>query len=542
LVKTISAFESLKRRDYPRFDVKNLEIPVVIYKKNLKVIKGKVLDVSSKGLSFVSGSELRKGDKYFFSILFPEKYDRYECFGRIVWSCRKDSSFCAGAYIENNCDNSEVLNNFIFSNGLNLREVNRRSPWKRQFNSTITGKMDHPRERRLSKQVFLKCIRYDRYESAVRENAYYYMREIQSSSAVKITRNGKKMLNLASNNYLSLADHPEVKRAARRTIKKYGVGPASSRLLSGTTDLHRLLEETLADFTGGEACMVCNTGYNLNIGIIAALASPSTNLIIDKLVHASIIDGCFAAKSKIHLFKHNDMQDLHSKIHNALKYGPGMIITDGVFSMDGDLAPLQDLYNYARKYNMALMIDDAHGIGVLGSSGKGLPQKAGLLGKIDLYMATMGKAIGCMGGFVVAPHKIIQYLKHTCRSFIFSISLPAFMCAAALKSIEIIKREPERRTGLFNTIRYLKRGLILSGFDVGKSDSAIVPLYIRDETLTLKLAGFLEKEGVLVNPIACPAVKSGTERIRLSVQSDHTEKDMDFFLDKLLKAKKCFNL
>ncbi|MBU1078235.1 MAG: pyridoxal phosphate-dependent aminotransferase family protein, partial [Spirochaetes bacterium] len=412
----------------------------------------------------------------------------------------------------------------------------------RRKSRVIKSNIDNRKtDRRITKPLFLKCLRYNRVKKLVDKDQYYFFREIQSGNNHRIIRNGKELVNYASNNYLGLANHPAVIESSIKAIEKYGTGTTGARMLNGTMDLHNQLEEKLAKFKGGEDCMLCSSGYHTNVGVISALIAKNNHIIIDNKCHASIVDGCWLSGGKISIFKHNNLKDLESVLQGIDINSPKIIIVDGVYSMDGDLAKLDFIYKIGEKYKSVIMVDDAHAVGVIGKTGRGTSEHFDLQGKIDLMVGTLSKALGGIGGFVVASKKIIHYLKHNSRSFIFSASIPPANCAAALKALEIIEKDLTWHTKLWNNITYLKKALVISGFDIGNSASAIIPVIVKDEILTYKITGMLEKQGIYVNAIAYPAVRKRAARLRVSVMATHNQEDLDLFINKIRKLGRQFN-
>ncbi|MFH1369072.1 MAG: aminotransferase class I/II-fold pyridoxal phosphate-dependent enzyme [Elusimicrobiota bacterium] len=397
-------------------------------------------------------------------------------------------------------------------------------------------------EKRVTKPVFLKCIRYNRMEKLMDRSRYYYMREIESGNETYLTVKGRRMLNFGSNNYLGMATNPEVKEAAIKAIEKYGVGSGGVRVLSGTVDLHNMLEKKLARFKGGEDCIVFSTGYTTNVGTVSALLSKNDYAIVDAKAHASLIDGCILSGSHLQVFKHNDMQDLEKELGKIDAKAPKMIITDGVFSMDGDVAKLDIIYELGKKYNAAVMVDDAHSTGVLGKTGRGTAEHFGLEGKIDVAMGTLSKALGAVGGFIVSKSKVIHYLKHNSRAFVFTTSLPPSVSASLLKVIEILETQPQWHERLWRNIRVVMRELYIAGFNTGQSESAVIPIILRDDHKTYEMTGMLEEEGVFVSPVVYPAVRRKEGRLRLSIMATHTDQDIQMLMDKLKKTAKKLNL
>ncbi|OGS46288.1 MAG: hypothetical protein A2539_02815 [Elusimicrobia bacterium RIFOXYD2_FULL_34_15] len=370
------------------------------------------------------------------------------------------------------------------------------------------------------------------------ENIYFYLREIQSRSGNRIIVKGKELRNFGSNNYLGLTSHPLITEAAIKAIEKYGVGSGGVRVLSGTMDLHNQLEKKLANIKSGEDCIIFSSGYNANVGVISCLINKDEYVIIDEKSHASIIDGCMLAKANMVVFRHNNMIDLEKKLQKIPANVSKIIMTDGVFSMDGDVAELDTIHSLSQKYKAATYIDDAHSTGVMGKNGKGTAEYFNLEGKIDLTIGTLSKALGGVGGFLVASKDIIHYLKHNSRSFVFSTSLPPATCAALLKAVEIIETEPIWHQKLWQNINYVTKELRGLGFDIRKTESAIIPIIFKNDDSTYSITKELEEAGIFVSPVVYPAVRKNESRIRVSIMATHTENDLHYFLEKLTKISR----
>jgi len=347
---------------------------------------------------------------------------------------------------------------------------------------------------------------------------------------------------LGSNSYLGLTTHPRVKEAAKRAIEKYGTGCAGSRFLNGTLDLHLQLEEELADFLKKEAVLLFSTGFQTNLGIISTLVGKGDYVIIDKSDHASIVEGCRLSYGEIKRFRHNDMEHLR-KVLDGLSGDSGkMIVVDGVYSMEGDIAPVPELVRVAREYGARLMVDDAHGIGVLGKTGAGTAEHFGLEKEVDIIMGTFSKSFASLGGFVASERPVIEYLKHKARALIFSASISPPNTAAALEALRIIREEPELRERLWANTRRLQEGLKALGFDIGNTQTPVIPVYIGDDLKTFQICRRLHEEGVFVNPVVPPGVPPGRALLRLSVMATHTFEHIDFALDKLEKVGREFGI
>ncbi len=382
--------------------------------------------------------------------------------------------------------------------------------------------------------ILKKALSYDRAEIARKNGLYPYFREITSEQDTEVHLKGSgKVIMLGSNCYLGLASHPEVKEAAIKAVEKYGTGCAGSPFLNGTLDIHKELEVELAKFTGKEDALLYSTGFMVNQGVIGALTGRKDVLFMDQLNHASLIDAAKLSFAQTVKFKHNNMEDLESKLE-MFPYEQGKLITaDGIFSMDGDIIDLPEMVKLAKKHNAAVMIDDAHALGVLGKTGKGTCDHFGLTEDVDLIMGTFSKSLATTGGFVASDKRTIDFLRHHSRSLIFSASIPASTAASALASLKIMKREPERITKLWENTERMRKGLTSMGLNTGLSQTPILPVFIGKDHNAFILCKQLEKHGVFVNPVIFPAVPKDNALIRISLMSTHTFEQIDFALQKI---------
>jgi 8-amino-7-oxononanoate synthase len=367
---------------------------------------------------------------------------------------------------------------------------------------------------------------------------YPYFRTISSAQDTEVIIGGKRVLMLGSNSYLGLTNHPKIKEAAKAAVDKYGTGCAGSRFLNGTLDIHLELEQALARLVNKEAVLIYSTGFQVNLGVISALVGKGEYVLADKSDHASIVEGCNLAQGEFIRFAHRDMAALESRLQ---KIGPAagkLIVVDGVFSMEGDIIQLPELCRLARKYNAAVMVDDAHAIGVLGKNGAGTTSHFGLADQVHLIMGTFSKSLASLGGFIGADFETIDYLKHHSRALIFSASMSPANAAAVMAALKIMISEPERIARLWHNTDRMKKGLLSLGYDLGASETPILPVYCRDLMAAFKLCKRLEEEGVFVNPVVPPAVPPGQELIRISLMATHTDSQIDFALDKLSKIGK----
>lgn len=378
-----------------------------------------------------------------------------------------------------------------------------------------------------------------------KRGVYNKLRIVQGEQLPTSLVDGKKVVNLSSNNYLGLATHPKIREAAIAAIKKYGFGAGAVRPIIGTMDIHIELEEKLAKYKHMESSLVFVAGIAANRGSIQSLLSSRKKgedkefvVISDELNHASIIDGVRLTKAKRYIFKHKDMNDL-KRVLEEVKSAPRiMIITDGVFSMDGDIAPLAQIAELARQYGAFTMVDDAHGEGVLGKNGRGTIDHFNLHGKWDIDMGTLSKAVGCLGGFIAGPRALIEYLIHNARPFLFSTAHPPAVAAACITAMDIMETETWRHEKLWANARFMKKGLEDIGYDTGVSETPINPAIIGDESKTMEFSRKLYEEGVLGLGIVFPTVPRGKARIRTIVTATHTQKEMEFALDKFKKVGK----
>ncbi|MDP2755266.1 MAG: pyridoxal phosphate-dependent aminotransferase family protein [Nitrospirota bacterium] len=380
-----------------------------------------------------------------------------------------------------------------------------------------------------SADIFDKCFRFNKAKSLISHGLYPYFRVIESAQDPEIIMNGRKMIMVGSNNYLGLTNHPKVKEAAIEAIKKYGTGCAGSRFLNGTLDIHVKLEEKLASFIRKESALIFSTGFQVNLGVISALVGKDDVVIIDKMDHASIIDGCRLSFGEVKKFKHNDMSDLE-RLLTEYEDKNKLIVVDGVFSMEGDIANLPEIVALAKKYGARIMVDDAHGIGVLGKTGRGTAEHFGLEDEVDLIMGTYSKSLASIGGFISGSADIIHYIKHHARSLIFSASPPPASVASVSAAVEIIENEPERREMLWKNTRKMFKGLKDLGFGVGPSQTPIIPIVVGEDEKAFIMAMMLQEEGVFANVAVSPAVPNGRALIRTSYMATHTDEHLDIVL------------
>ena len=380
---------------------------------------------------------------------------------------------------------------------------------------------------------------HDQIEGWKSEGTYQRLRILESESAAESRFDGHEVINLASNNYLGLTTHPKLREAALAAVREYGVGSGAVRTISGTMRLHIELEERIAAFKHVEACVVFQSGFAANAGTVAAILTPEDHIVSDELNHASIIDGCRLSRAKIHVFPHKDVAAAE-RILGELEAAPGrkLLISDGVFSMDGDIGPLPGLVEAAERHGAIMMVDDAHASGVLGRNGRGTIDHFGLHGRVHVQVGTLSKAIGVLGGYVCGSRDLIEFLYHRARPFLFSTSHPPAVAAACLAAFDVLEQEPERIEALWENTRHFKRGLTAAGFDTGISETPITPVIVGEAKLAHQLSGELFQEGVLATGIGFPTVPKGKARVRTIVSATHTKAELDRALEAFQRVGK----
>jgi len=378
--------------------------------------------------------------------------------------------------------------------------------------------------------IFKKCYEFTRADDAKKSGLYPYFTEIERVEGNHVWVGGKKILMVGSNNYLGLFDDEKIKQATIDAVNKYGSSTCGSRFLNGTYSLHVELEKQLAEFMGREEALTMSTGFQTNLGTISAIAGRNDVIFVDRMVHASIMDAVRLSFSQVVKYKHNDMADLEAKIKTIPDDKARIIIVDGVFSMEGDLANLPGIIKIAKKYNSRVMVDDAHGVGVMGKNGKGTCEHFDVMDEVDLIMTTFSKSFASLGGFVAGKSRIIQYIKHTARALMFSASITPPSIASAFKALEVIQTEPWRRERLWEITRIMNKELTAMGYHTGNTQTPIIPVFIRDIEKTFKLWHFLREYGIFTNPVIAPAVPPEDALIRTSFTATHTDDDLEFIL------------
>lgn len=387
-----------------------------------------------------------------------------------------------------------------------------------------------------------KLSRYTAPQEAKAKGVYPYFREISSDQDTEVLMNGRKILMLGSNSYLGLTNHPKIKEAAKAAIDKYGTGCAGSPFLNGTLDIHHQLEDILADFLHKDGVMLFSAGFQANSGVIPCVTGRGDYVIFDEMDHASIIEGKRLTFANTLKYKHNNMEDLERVLQRCPIEAPKLVVTDGVFSMEGDVAKLPEIQQLCDKYQATLMVDEAHGLGVFGREGRGVTDHFDLLDKTELIMGTFSKSLASIGGFIAADKETINWMRHNVRPYIFTASIPPSATASVIAAIEVMRSEPERQENLWKVANYALKSFREAGFEIGDTETPIIPLYVRDNEKTFMVTRMLLDEGVFVNPVISPAVPPEDTLIRLAWMATHTIEQVDFAVDKTVKCFKKLGL
>lgn len=375
--------------------------------------------------------------------------------------------------------------------------------------------------------------------NSLRERGLYpYFRPIESAQDTEVIIDRQRVLMFGSNSYLGLTNHPKIKEASKKAIDKYGTGCAGSRFLNGTLDIHIELENRLASYVGKEATVLFSTGYQVNLGVLSCVTGRNDYIILDEYDHACIIDGSRLSFSKVIKYAHNDMDDLQRKLSILPEEAVKVIAVDGIFSMEGDIVKLPEIVKLADIYGANIMIDDAHSLGVIGHKGAGTASHFGLTKDVDLIMGTFSKSLASLGGFIASDKDTIDYLKHRARSLMFSASMTPGSVASVIAALDIIESEPERIQKLWDNTNYAMKLLLEEGFDLGPTESPILPIYVRDNDKTFAVTKHLQASGVFVNPVVSPAVPSDSSLLRFSLMATHTFDQIDEAIEKIAKAFK----
>jgi 8-amino-7-oxononanoate synthase len=378
----------------------------------------------------------------------------------------------------------------------------------------------------------------DEINDLKKKGLYREMRTVEGEQDSSVVINGKRVLMFSSNNYLGLANHPGLKKASMDAALYYGTGSGGSRLISGSMEVHRTLEKELALFKGTDGALLFSSGYHANVGAISALAGEGDLILSDEFNHASIVDGCRLSRGEVRVYKHGDMNSLKEILRRSSKFKQRLIVTDSVFSVDGDIAPLPDIVDLAEKYSALVMVDDAHGTGVLGKKGKGAIEHFGIAGKVEIQMGTLGKALGSFGAYIAGSEDLIQYLVNKTRSLLYTTALPPSVCGSALAALKILGERPELVSKLRNNANYFRKGMRDLGYPIPESGTPILPLVLRDPFVTMNMARSLFDEGVYVQGIRPPTVPEGTSRLRITLMASHTREQLDFGLRAFKKIGK----
>ena len=387
-----------------------------------------------------------------------------------------------------------------------------------------------------------KLAKYDLPQQIMAKGVYPYFRCIESGQNTEVMMSGHKVLMFGSNSYLGLTNHPKVIEAAVEATRKYGTGCAGSRFLNGTLDLHLAVEKELAEVVGKEEAIIYSTGFQVNLGVVSCVTGRNDYILCDELDHASIVEGRRLSFSTAAKFKHNDMEDLERELQKCNPESIKLIVVDGVFSMEGDMANLPEIVRLMKKYNASIMVDEAHGLGVLGRQGRGTCDHFGVTDDVDLIMGTFSKSLAAIGGFIASNASVINYLRHNSRSYIFSASNTPAATAAARAALHIMKTEPERIQHLWDVTNYALTSFRQLGFEIGNTSTPIIPLYVRDMDKTFQVTTMLFEEGVFVNPVVPPACSPNDTLIRFSLMATHTKEQVDIAFEKLVKCFKALDI
>ena len=385
--------------------------------------------------------------------------------------------------------------------------------------------------------VFEKCRNFTAAKDAIERGIYPYFIPLNENEGTEVVFQGQRLIMCGSNNYLGLTTHPKVREAAIEAVKRFGTSCTGSRFLNGTLAMHEQLESELADWVGMEAALVFSTGMQTNLGTISALIGRDDVVILDKDDHASIVDGARLGYGKIERFRHNDMEHLERVLKSIPESAGRLIVVDGLFSMEGDLAPLPEMTQIAKKYGTRLMVDDAHGMGVMGG-GRGTAAHFGVTTDVDLIMSTFSKSFASLGGFIAGDENTIHYIKHTARALIFSASIPPANTAAALAALHVMRDEPQHSHRVIEVADKMRKGYTELGFNIGNSITPVVPIIIGDDDRTFMTWKLLFENGVFVNPVISPAVSPGHQLLRTSYMATHTDAQMDRVLEVFAKVGK----
>jgi 8-amino-7-oxononanoate synthase len=390
----------------------------------------------------------------------------------------------------------------------------------------------------MGKKLHDKIALFKDAEMARERGLYPFFRPIESAQDTEVIIDGKRVLMFGSNSYLGLTNHPKIKEASKKAIDKYGTGCAGSRFLNGTLDIHIELEDRLATYVGKEAAVLFSTGFQVNLGVLSCITGRNDYLILDEYDHASLIDGSRLSFSRVIKYAHNDMDDLRRKLSILPEEAVKLISVDGIFSMEGDIVKLPEIVELSEEFGANIMVDDAHSLGVIGVKGAGTASHFNLTDDVDLIMGTFSKSLASLGGFIASDFATIDYLKHRARSLMFSASMPPGAVASVIAALDIIESEPERIAKLWENTNYAHKLLVDEGFDLGPTESPILPIYVRDNEKTFLVTNYLQNAGIFVNPVVSPAVPSDSSLLRFSLMATHSFSQIEEAIDKISKAFK----
>jgi 8-amino-7-oxononanoate synthase len=385
--------------------------------------------------------------------------------------------------------------------------------------------------------IFEKCSKFTAAKEAIAGGYYPYFIPLTENEGTEAVFRGHRLIMCGSNNYLGLTTHPKVRQAAMEAIQRFGTSCTGSRFLNGTIEMHEQLERELAEWVGKEAALVFSTGMQTNLGTISSIVSRDDVVVLDKQDHASIVDGAKLSWGKTLRYRHNDMADLERVFRQAGQDVGILVVVDGLFSMEGDIAPLPEIIPLCKKYGARLMVDDAHATGVLGG-GRGTAAHFNMTKEVDLIMSTFSKSFASLGGFIAGDNDIVQYIKHHARSMIFSASIPPANAAAALAALHVMQAEPERIKRLDEIATFMRKEYRRLGFDIGKSETPVIPIHIGDDFRTMTIWKELFDAGIFVNPVICPAVPEGSQLLRTSYMATHTDEQLGRVLETFAKVGK----
>lgn len=388
----------------------------------------------------------------------------------------------------------------------------------------------------MSKPLQNRIATYTAAKEARKQGIYPYFRPIESGQDTEVTIHGKRVLMFGSNSYLGLTNHPRIKAAAQQAIEKYGTGCAGSRFLNGTLDIHIELERRIAAFVNKPSALIFSTGFQVNLGVMSSLTGRNDYLILDEYDHASIYDGTRLSFSRVIKYGHNDMDDLARRLAVLPEEAIKLIVVDGIFSMEGDIAKLPEIVAIAERYGATVIVDDAHSIGVIGEKGSGTASHFNLNQEVDIITGTFSKSLASLGGFVASDEDTIDFLKHHARSLIFSASMTPASVASVIAALDIIENEPEHMERLWRNTRYALNLLREEGFDIGDTESPIIPIYVRDNEKTFTITRMLLDQGIFVNPVVSPAVPPDSTLLRFSLMATHTFAQIEEAVEKLTRA------